>query len=119
MYEDRIKVYALIKLIGYIKFSCTEDAALEFAASPIIGEALSDLKQLMNSGSGRDTILDIEQLDFRFKRTLLAAVSRNLKKTENWHKMTEADQVSHVENLASPYLISTEQIKDLIAERNK
>lgn len=40
MLDDKIKLYTLTKLMGYVKFGCRDYESTYYAGSPIVGEIL-------------------------------------------------------------------------------
>jgi len=104
---DKIKLHALIKLISYVKFECEEYESKEFAGSPIIGELLKDLLEQYSDPEFKVT------LDNPFTTTLIKAIKLRLKQTQYWESMNEELKLLYIQDLAAPYILDADLLKDL------
>lgn len=111
MFEHKVKLQTLIQLISFIKFESREYESRYFAASPIVGEILSDLKIEFNSGE--KALFQVEK-NTPFGRTLINAIKWHLEQTDEWNEMSLNDRIEHIKNLASPYLLKNEELDFLL-----
>ncbi|MEN2416227.1 hypothetical protein [Flavobacterium mesophilum] len=117
MVENKVKLYTLIKLISYVKFESKEFESKEFAASPIVGEILSDLLLQFNSSVGKEFSFMIEP-ENRFEKSLINSIKRHLGHTSEWDEMNIENKKEYIIDLASPYIIGEEKIEFLINFKN-
>lgn len=117
MLENKVKVYTLIKLLSFIKFESREFESREFAASPIVGEILSDLLIQFNSSIGKEFSFTIKS-DNRFEKTIVNSIKNRLKDTDEWNEMNSDNQKEYIIDLASPYILEEETIYSIINYKN-
>ncbi|WPO80609.1 hypothetical protein [Flavobacterium sp. KACC 22761] len=117
MIENKVKIYTLIKLISFIKFESREPESKEFAASPIVGEILSDLLIQFNSSIGKEFSFAITP-DNRFGKTLINSIKSHLKNTDEWNEMSINDKKEYINDLASPYLLEEQTIYSIMNHTN-
>jgi hypothetical protein len=117
MIENKVKLNTLIKLLSFIKFESREFESREFAASPIVGEILSDLLIQFNSSIGKEFSFTIKS-DNRFEKTIVNSIKNRLKDTDEWNEMNSDNQKEYIIDLASPYILEEETIYSIINYKN-
>lgn len=117
MFENKMKIYTLIKLLSFIKFESREFESREFAASPIVGDILSEFLIQFNSSIGKEVIFNIKS-DNRFAETLVNSIKHRLTQTDEWNGMNIDNRKEYIMDLASPYILEEEIINSIMFYRD-
>jgi len=109
---DSLEYHTLSKLIHFVKFNCQDYQARYFAGSPIVGEILKKVVSELDTKKMNDEYfnLEVEGHVFNF---VFNGIKRNLDITVEWSEMPEELRIEHIKNLALPYILSEDQIKNL------
>jgi len=112
--ENELEIQALGKLLNFIKFDCSDNDCLLFAASPFINNVYKNVQNELNeiySKKGRPRLENenyIESYPVYFQE-----VKRNIERTINWNRLNAELKNGYVHDLISPYLYIEETLSSL------
>ena len=117
--KNELEIIAIGKLLNFIKFDCTDEDCLLFAASPLINNIyekvffeLNEIYTLKGRPSfdGQDYIENYP--------IYLESIKRNIINTNNWEDLTLEIKEKYVQELIKPYKFKQETL-DLLIHNNK
>ena len=115
---NSLEYNALIKLIHFVKYGCTDVEARYHAGSPIISEILHKLIIDFYTKINRDTNFEIENSTPLYN-LIYNGVKENLKRTVEWNSMDIDTKKEHIKTLAFPYILDDSILKNLIKTINQ
>lgn len=113
--NDELEIQALGKLLNFIKFDCSDDDCLLFAASPLINNVFKNVISELNVIYTKKGRIPVDKENYIESYPIYVLdIKRNIERTNNWNKLNDELKSGYVHDLISPYLYAEETLFSLI-----
>jgi len=101
MFENKVKINTLIKVLEHVKFNSKDEESRYFAGSPILGELMKDILISNNPNTSFEIKIPSPQWNL-----IKDGVEKNIERTLEWNNMARENKIKHLKNLLMPYIVN-------------
>ncbi len=119
--KEKHELLALLKSLGFIKYSCQDYDCKYLAGSPIINQLLRETKSALRPFLEADGIKDESRLGWgpiENSPDYISTIKAHLSNVENWSRLSEETRREVVIVFIEPMISSEEVVNELLDWRN-